>query len=235
MKKMFSIVFLVILPVTFLIAATQNIDERNRRLRGAIIMGKIEEVKGLIKTGIDVNDKFDVGENRGLTPLVLVAQFGQDDIGKLLIDAGADINIIFQGLTLLHVAAFSPAGNKAVTELFIGEGLNVNAKCTAEARAEIEGMTPLHFAAGTGKVEVAETLIKNGAKVDAKDSYYQFTPLHEAAKNKHKAVAELLIAKGADVNAVSKWDGTPLDLAVSKGNEELAELLRKHGGISKKK
>jgi ankyrin repeat protein len=235
MKKVFSILFLVILPVTFLIAATQNIDERNRRLRGAIIMGKTAEVKGLIKTGIDVNDKFDVGQNRGLTPLVLVAQFGKADIGKLLIDAGADVNIIFQGLTLLHVAAFSPAGNKAVTELFIAEGLNVNAKCTAEVRVEIEGMTPLHFAAGMGKVEVAETLIKNGAKVDAKDSYYQFTPLHEAAKNKHKAVAELLIAKGADVNAVSKRDGTPLDLAVSKGNEELAELLRKHGGISKKK
>lgn len=43
-------------------------------------------------------------------------------------------------------------------------------------------------------------------------------------------MAELLIAHGADVN-VKDLDGTtPLGLAVKEGYEELAELLRQHGG-----
>ncbi|MGB6867181.1 MAG: ankyrin repeat domain-containing protein [Candidatus Aminicenantaceae bacterium] len=201
MKKATSIVLLVFLSVTFLVATLQKNEEMNRKLRGAIIMGKIDEVKSLIKAGVNVNDKFDVGQNRGLTPLILVAQFGKADIGKLLIEAGADVDVIFQSMTLLHLAAFSPAGNEAVTELFIAEGLDVNAKCTAEVRVEIEGVTPLHLAAATGKAAVAEALIRNGAEVNAKD-------------------------KNGD---------TPLDLAKSKENEELADLLRKHGGISGRK
>ena len=48
----------------------------------------------------------------------------------------------------------------------------------------------------------------------------------------HKEVVELLIAKGADVNAKG-WDGrTPVDYAIRK--EEIADLLRKHGGKTAK-
>lgn len=132
MKKMLSIALLVFLVMTLSTASVQTNEEINRKLRGAIIMGKIDEVKELIKAGVNVNDKFDVGQNRGLTPLILVAQFGKADLGKLLIESGADVNVNFQGMTLLHTAAFSPAGNEAVTELFIKEGLDVNAKCTAK-------------------------------------------------------------------------------------------------------
>ena len=51
----------------------------------------------------------------------------------------------------------------------------------------------------------------------------------------HREVVELLIAKGADVNARGFLGITPLDKAVGntfndKNNDEVAELLRKHGG-----
>jgi ankyrin repeat protein len=42
----------------------------------------------------------------------------------------------------------------------------------------------------------------------------------------HKEIGELLIASDADVNALSVNGKTPLDLA----NDEIADLLRKHGG-----
>jgi ankyrin repeat protein len=191
MKKSTALLLLIFLNATFLMATLQKNEEMNRRLRGAIIMGKIEEVENLIEAGVNVNDKFDVGQNRGLTPLVLVAQFGKADIGKLLIEAGADIDVNFQGMTLLHSAAFSPAGNEAVTELFIAEGLDVNAKCTAEVRVEIEGVTPLHLAAGTGKAAVGEALIRNGAEVNAKNKNGD-TPLDSAISKGHKELAEIL-------------------------------------------
>ena len=50
-----------------------------------------------------------------------------------------------------------------------------------------------------------------------------------------KEIGELLIAKVADVNAEDEDGYTPLDLAVSEGKKETADLLRKHSGKSGKK
>ena len=155
------------------------------------------------------------------------------DILKVVIDAGTDINVKFQGMTLLHVAAMYGDPSGAKTELLIAKDLDVNAKIIGR---NLEGTTPLHLAAGKGNIKVPEVLIKNGAEVDAKDSKQYKTPLQVAAQNGNKAAAELLIAKGADVNAKEGYYGeTPLYLAISKGHKELADLLRKHGGVIRKK
>ena len=59
------------------------------------------------------------------------------------------------------------------------------------------------------------------------------TPLHRAARDGHRDVSELLIAEGADVNAMDGGQQTPLDWAKIVGHT-LADLLRKHGGKTKK-
>jgi ankyrin repeat protein len=43
-----------------------------------------------------------------------------------------------------------------------------------------------------------------------------------------------LIAKGADVNAKDKSGSTPLGGAIRRKHSEIADLLRKHGGKTKK-
>ena len=53
--------------------------------------------------------------------------------------------------------------------------------------------------------------------------------MHSAANSNHKEVVELLITAGADVNAVNLRGQTALDLAESKEQKEIADLLRKHG------
>jgi ankyrin repeat protein len=68
-----------------------------------------------------------------------------------------------------------------------------------------------------------------GTDVNAKDEK-GWTPLHEAALGGHKETVELLIAKGADVNAKNNDGVTPLNWALG----EIADLLRKHGGKTKK-
>lgn len=229
MKKAIATVLLAMLVVTFLMATAQKAKEYIMPILG----GKIDEVKRLIKVGVDVNEKFNWGATHDITALVFAVMLGRTEICKVLIDAGADISIeSARGMTLLHQAAFSSGDFKDVAEFLIAKGLDVNAKMKY---GEAKDATPLHAAAGKGAIKVAEVLIKNGAELDAKVSENHRTPLHVAAREGHKAVAELLIAKGVDVNAKTKYGETPLDLAISKEHKELADLLRKHGGVSGKK
>ena len=92
-------------------------------------------------------------------------------------------------------------------------------------------------AAFEGNIEVVKQHLAAGTDVNAK-SVFGKTPLHQAAWGGHTEVAELLIAKGADVNAKmlevidhKVFGETPLDMADDK---ETADLLRKHGGMTKK-
>ena len=60
-------------------------------------------------------------------------------------------------------------------------------------------------------------------------------PPRQCTWHGRKEIGELLIAKVADVNAEDEDGYTPLDLAVSEGKKETADLLRKHSGKSGKK
>jgi len=91
------------------------------------------------------------------------------------------------------------------------------------------GAPPLHLAADQGYKEIVELLIAKGADVNAKNKFGS-TPMHKAARRGQKEVNELLIDNGADVNAKNNRGRTALDLASGK----TANLLRKHGGKTKK-
>ena len=100
-----------------------------------------------------------------------------------------------------------------------------------------DGWTSLHFALQLDHKEIVELLIANGADVNAK-AEDGVAPLHVAAGGGHKEVAELLIANGADVNAKvvsgAAQGKTPLDAANETNHPKMADLLRKHGGKTKK-
>ena len=63
------------------------------------------------------------------------------------------------------------------------------------------------------KKEIAEMLIKAGAKLDARNNSNN-TPLHFAARWNKPEVAEMLIMAGAKVNPVNKPGWTPFDSAI---------------------
>lgn len=52
------------------------------------------------------------------------------------------------------------------------------------------------------------------------------TALHWATEHGHRGVVELLVKYGADTHALSKFDKTPFNIAVDRGNTELMLLLQ---------
>jgi hypothetical protein len=159
-------------------------------------------------------------EQEKLTKSLYQAIMARDiDRIKSIISKGADVNAKDrQGWTSLHTALMY--SSKEVMELLISEGADVNAK-------DNRGNSPLHIAAIKGNADAASLLIDKGADINAKTDAEQ-TPLLFAADYGHKDVVELLITKGADVNAQARNDNA-LSLARSKNNNELVDLLLKHG------
>jgi len=92
-------------------------------------------------------------------------------------------------------------------------------------------------AAAGGDTEAVKGFLAAGADVNVKDAD-GWTPLHRAALFGRKEAAELLIANGASVNAIivsgRNQEQTPLNAAIAWERTETADLLRKHGGKTKK-
>ncbi|CAG4998702.1 unnamed protein product [Parnassius apollo] len=82
--------------------------------------------------------------------------------------------------------------------------------------AKDDGYTALHLAALNNHAEVAELLVRGGARPDLQNANLQ-TALHLAVERQHTQIVRLLIAHGADLNICDK-----------DGDTALHEALRHH-------
>ena len=87
------------------------------------------------------------------------------------------------------------AGDTARITAALDQGADVNAK----ARYDV---TPLLFAAGSGRLEAVKLLIARGADVNAQDSFYHATAVDMAGTNDHIDVVTYLIQNGANADSV---------------------------------
>ena len=174
--------------------------------------GNLEAAKQQLAAGADV----DFRNQEGLTALHMAAVKGHNKVAELLIAKGANINTSGRliGTTPLDSAAL--LGHKEMVELLIDSGADINPQI-------ITGETPLQRAEQRGHSAIAEILRKHGGKAGE-------VTLQLAILKGQKDVAKSLITGGADVNAKGLLGRTPLDWAIIGGKNELADLLRKHGG-----
>ncbi len=93
---------------------------------------------------------------------------------------------------------------------------------------DVEGMTPLHWAAHNGSVEMVRALLAAGAKPNATNRY-GVTPLHEAATLGNALMVNALLKAGADSNAAYGDGETPLMIAARTGNPEVVKGLLESG------
>ena len=86
---------------------------------------------------------------------------------------------------------------------------------------------PLFLAASEGRLNAVRYLLDQGADVNALDNMVN-TALTEATYYGHVPIIKELLVGGANVNSLSAA-GTPLDIAVSRNNDAVADLLKHYG------
>ncbi|XP_042020526.1 poly [ADP-ribose] polymerase tankyrase-1-like isoform X2 [Salvia splendens] len=84
-------------------------------------------------------------------------------------------------------------------------------------------VTPLAEAANGGHVKIVEFLIKHGAEISL-PNIVGVSPLHYALLKDNKELVEMLLVGGALVE-VDSAHGTPLQIAISRGNVEAVRAL----------
>jgi ankyrin repeat protein len=192
-----------------------NIDTLNKLLNKEILDENYDEVERLIEEGADVNN-IDYAE---FTPLIDVALEGHNDLVKLLIKAGANVNYsieygnIYDKLTPLHAAV--DGGNSETVRILIEAGADVNA-------VDSDNMTPLYIAARKGSIEKVNLLINADADVDIADIEGE-TPLYVASRRGYDIVVKALIKAGADVYIKNTRGKNALNRAT---NERVKKLLK---------
>jgi uncharacterized protein len=149
------------------------------------------------------------------TPLITAASYGDAEVARVLIEAGADIDAVAAddsggvpgGSALLHAGVF---GFTEVVDMLAAAGARVRSIVEAAAVGDIDrwlaAETPIEkrvramtMAAGHNRVVVIQQLLAAGTPVDAVDAW-GYSALRAAAENGHPASVQLLLAAGADPN-----------------------------------
>jgi uncharacterized protein len=153
-------------------------------LMKAVKANDVNRVAELIAEGADV-DQLDPN---GDPPLVQAAYLGHDEITRLLLEAGADLDARDPGMkaTALHAAAY--AGRTGAAQLLVQHGIDVN------VQGPYNGYTALHDAIWQNNVDTARVIIEGGARLDLKSHEGQ-TPLEMAKSRKRHEIAALIEAK----------------------------------------
>ena len=212
--------------------------------------GYLEVVQRLVERGAQLS----LTNTRGATPLSFAISRRQQEIVRLLVEAGA---VTGPDMTALHSAvqtrslalvtkvlarsedSVNVAGPDDQTPLHLAAGGPVTiVRALLGAGAEVNSLvrssqaTVLHMAALAGNTEVVRVLLDWGARLQprAGRSLYGATPLYLAAQNGHSDTVEALLSRGADINCrLRKIGATPLFISAERGHSELVTLLLEQG------
>ncbi|XP_029957249.1 ankyrin repeat and KH domain-containing protein 1 isoform X5 [Salarias fasciatus] len=155
---------------------------RNTALTLACFQGRAEVVSLLLDRKANVEHR----AKTGLTPLMEAASGGYAEVGRVLLDKGADVNappVPSSRDTALTIAA--DKGHYKFCELLISRGAHIDVR-------NKKGNTPLWLAANGGHFDVVQLLVHASADVDAADNR-KITPLMAAFRKGHVKVVQYLV------------------------------------------
>lgn len=207
----------------------------DQALIGAVRKGDTATVKQLLGRGASPNahetkvTKPDLERNLpgglnypGDTALMLAIEGKFDNLAKLLVSKGANVNLAGEaGFTPLISAA--QRRNAAMVSFLISKGAKPNVQ-------NKHGDTAIVFAANMGDIPSVKALLDAKADINGGTGW---TPLMQAAYQCHTELVKYLLERGADPNFHRPQYMSPLECAQAQGADDIAEILRKAGAKGK--
>jgi uncharacterized protein len=217
-----------IVEIRRLLDAGADVNLRNKYDATPLYMaseyGHAEVVKLLLAANADVN----IAERiMGTTPLNIASAKGHTEVVKLLLAANADVNIASKPIGLTPLIVASMKGHTEVVKLLLAANADVN---IADNK---DGLTPLIVASMGGHTEVVKLLLAANADANIASKPIGMTALIAASMHNHTEVVKLLLGAGVNIDAKMEINGeknTALQIAESRGNAEIAKLLKEHSG-----
>lgn len=185
--------------------------------------------------------------NENMSPLHIAAQNGNNEVCMILLKYGANAKAINkEKKTPLNIAREN--GHLHTFDvLYVGsdvekfheyvkfEKINALKKIISDNPSLLnerdrDGKTALFFAVENKQKDAVEFLLANGADANIKDIYNAY-PLHYAASLGNVEIVISLAEKVNNINERDKNNWTALKYAVINCLDEIAIILRQHGGV----
>ncbi|XP_049620161.1 histone-lysine N-methyltransferase EHMT1a isoform X5 [Syngnathus scovelli] len=177
--------------------------------------GQLQRVIHLLVDGKDPNCLMDNQNKR--TPLHAAATEGHEEICHMLIQAGANLEMLDEAQRTPLMAACENNHLETVKYL-IRAGASINHK-------DVMGLTCLHLASKLGHYGIVQHLLTRSSKCINCQDDGGWTPITWAIEHKHKEVFYLLLENGADVNIRDKEQNVCLHWAALSGCAHLTQAL----------
>ena len=195
-------------------------------------------------------DEINAIDNKAEPPLLVALRMHREDIARMLVDAGADINVWNKDRRNAVDVARAEGMHDLGRELMRRGGMphlyhaimDMSRDGRTESLRDIllsvpdvdlemrdaMGKTALIHAAESGQLETMQLLLDAGARVDAGDSV-NMTPLLYAALEGHVEAVKLLQKHGASIKERSANGWTPLLVAAGRRQVEMEMYLLEQG------
>jgi ankyrin repeat protein len=186
------------------------LDDAGGLLIWAAEAGRVDSLRLLVELGVDVNSK--PGDE---SPLHCAARAGQLDTVKLLVELGADVHARGRHFDGTPLSFANYKGQRRVVEYLLQ-------------------FARIWDAVKIGGLDRVRTLLREAPDcVNVRDNVGRI-PLHYPFKDTQhgEEIIELLLEHGADINAKDNAGRTPIDQMLQNGRQDLAAVLRRHGGDS---
>jgi len=210
--------------IKLLLSRDANVDAKGKDggtyIHIAAERGYLQIVEHLLKRGAYVNSAYTSTYQEGYTPLCLAVKEGQEDVVKLLLECGANVDAqVEDGKTVLQLAI--EKGNEKVVNLLLEYGANIDAE-------DKDGKTVLHFAVEKGCSVIIEHVLKHYPGVNNKSNRSALNVAVHGSGKEYGKIVENLLQNGSTVNPGDVNNCKLLHAAVEKGYLKIVDVLLKY-------
>ncbi len=190
-------------------------EGKQNELIQAAARNDAKQMEALLKSGVNPNAVVDEWGENALMHAVL---FGNVDMTRLLLEAGADPNLKGRGFTPLGMAALQ--GRAQIVRLLLKAGADVDRKSS-------DGNTPIIAASIMHRAEVVRALLPYHPDMSIWNREGRVS-LGIAVQEGSKDIVAMMLEAGVDPNVMDRNGNQPLSW--SDGRHDIALLLVSRGG-----